>query len=219
MWVYTQADMSPWGCHPLRTCPHAGTLWTMRISIVNSKGGVGKSTSTIYIGCALAAHGTVRVIDLDRQGTATEWAEMCIENGTPLPFPVDIGNEASLRRLEETADYTILDTPPGDPSIVDAALRAADLVIVPAAPSKPDMARVWRTLEIAAPMARTYVLFTAVDRRSKDVQYARADLEAEGAGYFENDIPFRTSISNAMGTVPTRLCNYDRVVEEILEVG
>lgn len=195
-----------------------GYLEDMIIAIVNGKGGVGKSSSAIYLGCALTAFGTVRVLDTDRQGTATDWKERCLEAGTPLPFPVELANVPSLRRLTATTDYTIIDTPPGDPATIDAALRAADLVIVPTAPGETDMARVWETLEVASTIAPSYVLFTAVDRRSRDLQDAQRALEREGAGYFENDIPYRKSVRNALGTIPDRMCNYDRVAAEILEV-
>lgn len=190
----------------------------MKIAIVNSKGGVGKSTSSIYLGAALSRQGTVRVVDTDPQGTATDWAERCIEAGTPLPFEVDVANVVTLKRLTETTDFTLIDTPPGDPTTIDAALRLADLVIVPSAPGVTDMARVWETLEISSALAPSYVLFTAVDRRSRDLKDAKAALEREGAGYFDNDIPFRKDVRNALGRVPDRMFNYDQVAAEILEV-
>ncbi|QVI97673.1 hypothetical protein KFR76_08645 [Corynebacterium diphtheriae] len=42
----------------------------------------------------------------------------------------------------------LINCPPGDPSLIDAALRTADAVIVPTSPSGIEVARMWETLEI-----------------------------------------------------------------------
>lgn len=191
----------------------------MIITMANAKGGVGKSTSAIFLGCALLAHGSVQVLDLDRQGTALEWAERCHEDGTPLPMPVSGANPESLERFRPSTDFTIIDTPPGNPDRIDAGLGLADLVIVPTAPGGIDMSRVWATLRVTSSHAPSYVLFTGVDRRSRDLRDAMEALRLEGAGYFENDIPLRRAVRNALGTVPDRMFNYDRVAAEILEIA
>lgn len=190
----------------------------MIIAIVNTKGGVAKTTSSMYVAAGLARHGSVQVIDADPQGTATDWAARAQEDGDPLSFAVSPGNHASLRNLRPSTDHTVIDTAPGDPRAIDLALAAADLAIVPTSPSPSDMARVWSTLDVAGPQLPTYVLFTAVDRRAKEVEQAMAALAAEGAGYFDNYIPLRKGIRDAFGTgLGERMYNYDAVVGEILE--
>lgn len=191
----------------------------MIIAIINTKGGVAKTTTTIYTGACLAEHGSVRVLDADPQGSATEWAERCDEDGSPLPFPVEIVNRNTLKRLNASTDYTVIDTPPGDPTLIDLALRVADIAVVPTSPSPVDVARVWETIEVATTILPTYVLFTLVDRRANDLRDARAALVREGVGLFDNDIPYRKAVRNALGTVPgPRMHNYDAYVRELLEV-
>lgn len=85
------------------------------IAVVNQKGGVGKTTSTINIAAQLAAgKASVLVVDLDPQGNATSglgigkdaapttYDVLC--NGTPLPNAVQETNVAQLFVLPANAD-------------------------------------------------------------------------------------------------------------------
>ena len=69
------------------------------IAVVNTKGGVGKTTTSVLLAHALSAHGSVELRDADPQGSATEWAERADDAGTPLPFDVVIANQRSLRHV------------------------------------------------------------------------------------------------------------------------
>ena len=63
------------------------------IAAVNLKGGVGKTTAVILIATQLVELGhTVTVLDMDSQGSATDWARIADEDGTPLPFEVRPAN-------------------------------------------------------------------------------------------------------------------------------
>ena len=63
----------------------------MIISIVNLKGGVGKTTTTIYLATAYARMGNpTHVIDLDRQASAVDWAQSAAEDHDPLDFDVTL---------------------------------------------------------------------------------------------------------------------------------
>lgn len=123
---------------------------------MNTKGGVGKTTTSMML--AMAAHRAghdVEVWDADPQGSATLWAMTSEDAGEPLPFEVRAANVAQLRRVESSgrvpdADMVIIDTPPGDPAVVQAAIDVADLVVIPTLASGLDIQRVWPTLEASA---------------------------------------------------------------------
>lgn len=186
--------------------------------MTNTKGGVGKTTSTIYLACALAKSMSVEVIDIDMQGSATEWAQRAEEAGDPLPFPVRSANLSQLRRLESDADVTLIDTPPGDHRLIDAALSVADLAVIPSAPSALDMSRVWETESVASSHAPTYVLLTQVDTRARGREAAMAALEQQGVGHFETVIGMREAIRQSFGRNPSDdLYRYEDAAAELLE--
>ena len=102
------------------------------ISIVNTKGGVGKTTTAVYLATALAAQYRVILLDADPQGSATSWATDAFEAGDQLDFEVRPANAPIVRRCRDIdADLVIIDTPPGDSQTITAALDVADVVIIP----------------------------------------------------------------------------------------
>lgn len=61
------------------------------IALESSKGGTGKTTSTVHLACALATTGAYRqvtVVDADPQHSTADWADAAARAGDPLPFPV-----------------------------------------------------------------------------------------------------------------------------------
>ncbi|MFQ6486131.1 ParA family protein [Brachybacterium epidermidis] len=191
----------------------------MKVVMTNTKGGVGKTTSTIYLACALAKHVWVEVCDADPQGSATEWAQRATDAGDPLPFEVRSANMAQLRRLDSEAEVVLIDTPPGNPQLIDAALRAADIAIIPSAPSALDMSRVWETETVASSHVPTYVLLTQVDTRARGGAAAMSVLDEQGVGHFETAIGMREAIRQSFGLNPGNdLYRYEDAARELLEV-
>ena len=112
------------------------------IVLATQKGGSGKST--LAIGLALAAiqagH-SVRLIETDSQGTLSNWqsrrpyAEPLVE---PVYVAADI--EQRLQSLgNEGVSLTIVDTAGGTSAATTAAIRHADLCLIPARPSVADI--------------------------------------------------------------------------------
>ncbi|WP_312917537.1 ParA family protein [Kocuria sp.] len=114
----------------------------MKIALLNSKGGCGKTTSAMFLAQVAANRGHVaEVWDSDPQASATRWAE-----AADLPFDVVPANIATMRR-PVSDKYVFIDTPPGNPQILTAAAEAADLVIIPTMASMSDMDRTWATID------------------------------------------------------------------------
>lgn len=120
----------------------------MNIVVSNVKGGVGKTTSAVYLAAAAAARGreAVFLVDSDPQGSAAEWFEQNPVEGVEL---IEAPSERTVvRALSNSDGIVVVDTPPGDERIVRAALRRADAVVIPTRAGGIEPSRVLATLEM-----------------------------------------------------------------------
>ena len=118
------------------------------VAFVSQNGGSGKST--IASSVAVAAHQTnekVCVIDMDPQGSLTNWARLRAAGDIEVVASGGAGLPALLVALEgRGVTLALLDTPGAEGAASLAAMRVADLNIVPSRPSLFDLrasARAW----------------------------------------------------------------------------
>lgn len=115
------------------------------IAILNQKGGVGKTTLSINIARALQkGEFNVVLVDADPQGSARDWNDA--NDGKVLPvlgldrksLPADIKNITGF-------DFAIVDGAPQTKELAIAAIKAADVVLIPVQPSSLD---IWATNDL-----------------------------------------------------------------------
>lgn len=190
------------------------------VGFIHSKGGVGKTTLAIMIALSLEHAGfQVELLDSDPQGSATRWSERAEDVGTPLPF--DVRSAPSARSLRAavssaSADIAVIDTPPGTPEVLDAAVDLVDLALIPSGASPMDIDRVWPTMQLLAHRP-TAVVLNAIDARESVSSVAREVLESEGIPVAEATIPMRASARRAFGTIPDVAEHYRALAKEVLE--
>lgn len=74
-----------------------------RIALINQKGGVGKTTTTVNLGAALARAGRrVVVIDLDPQANLSLHLDVQLASGEPSSYAVLLGNSSFAAALRDT---------------------------------------------------------------------------------------------------------------------
>lgn len=190
----------------------------VRIAFVHTKGGVGKTTSSVLLATAAVRRGLdVELLDADPQSSASRWAEVASRRGDALEFPVVGVSAQQLRNYSSSSGWQIIDTPPGNAVEIQAAIDTADLVIVPTHPSPLDIDRVWPTLQTMGDKMVGVLIIGVIERR-RLYHETREVFEQEGVPTFYNSVPERENIRAMFGTNPEELYNFDDICQEILEI-
>lgn len=194
----------------------------MIVSVVNTKGGVSKTTTSVFLASELARREPDRQIvlaDLDKQGSATEWADRAHDNGDPFPFKVIVSNVKRLPRIAQEMGpeaALFIDTPPGDSAVIQAAIEMSDFVIVPTQAAGLDLSRVWETLPVITTQMYA-VLITSARLGTNLLTDTIATLEEQGISRFDTIVPLREHIRTAYGLRPPHDVAYSDVLIEMLE--
>lgn len=111
------------------------------IAFVTQKGGSGKTT--LAISCAVAAEQAghkALMLDMDPQGSAEVWYQDREAETPRLARITSSELEVAIRNAKSAGfDIIMIDTPGRDDPATAAAIRAADLCVVPCRPTPADM--------------------------------------------------------------------------------
>ena len=113
---------------------------TIIISVLNQKGGSGKTTISSNLAHAIALDSLkVLLVDSDPQGSLRDWNEA---NGGELIPVVGLDRETlpkDLKAISDGYDFVIIDGAPQIAKMSVAAVKAANLVLIPVQPSPYDI--------------------------------------------------------------------------------
>jgi chromosome partitioning protein len=196
----------------------------MRLGLVSSKGGTGKTTSAVSLAMVLHRLGRTLAVDCDPQGSLMSWSEEAADQGQPLPFTVvsmptrDV--HVRLADLGAGYEHVVVDTPPGDLGIIRSAILASSVVLVPVSPTGLDLNRIRPTFEILAEIGVSHpvdvgVLLTKVRRGTRSARTARETLAEHGYPALNTEIPLAEHFAAAFGTVPAVVGEYWELLGEL----
>jgi chromosome partitioning protein len=118
----------------------------MNLVVSNVKGGVGKTTTAVYLAAVAARRGRdpVVLVDADPQGSTAEWYDTDPIEGVELVEGPSVRTVTKAMQHEDA--LVVVDTPPGEGTLVQAALGRADAVIIPTRAGGVEPNRVLATL-------------------------------------------------------------------------
>src|SRR3954447_6092965 len=141
----------------------------MNIVVTNLKGGVGKTTSAVYLAAVAAEAGhDVVLIDADRQASSALWlAERPIDGVEVVEAPSE---RMLLRAMARHDGVVIVDTPPGDERLVQSAIKEADSVVIPTRAGGVEYPRVTVTLGLVPARTPRGLVVSAARLGTNDLQ-------------------------------------------------
>lgn len=123
----------------------------MIVSILNQKGGAGKTTISINLARAMLLDSSkdekVLLIDSDPQGSARDWhakADGMLLDVIGLDRPT---LDKDVRTVAHTYDWIFIDGAPSLSSMAIAAIKCSDVILIPVQPSPYDL---WATEDLVS---------------------------------------------------------------------
>lgn len=182
------------------------------ITVAQHKGGSGKTTVSAQLAAAfIKRNWKVATIDADPQGSLTMWnaardARLGDNNTLTHVQASSWQVRREVERLVQENDVVIIDSPPHAESEASVAIRAADLVLVPAQPSALDIWAVKPTINLILREGKEgFVVMNRVVARSKLNEMicdkvAMLDIPALSQ-CFGNRVAYASSIIQGLGVV------------------
>ena len=177
------------------------------ICVFSNKGGSGKTTIAVHLALAYAQLAKTALLDVDPQGTATEWLKRrSSELKSPLAVPCT-GREAVERALRlaraEQFKFILLDLPPHSSAQIAWLIKEATLILVPTRASAADLVTIKQTVDLvhAAERRAGFILnaFRPQLVEAREIAPILADYKLPIIGSFGDRVAFSRGLPMGLG--------------------
>jgi chromosome partitioning protein len=208
-------------------CWQNALMTGLSVALANLKPGTGKTTSAVWLAHVFARAGnTVLLVDADPSGSALEWSDLAAIDPRITPqeaFPfriVALPSRELHRRLPDIArddDVVIIDTPQIEDhaAIARSALRYADEIVIPCAPTPIEINRttpvrdeIAEVREMRVTPVRSAILLNRSLARAHSTADARQALEGLGYEVLATAVPRLEVYAQSFG-LPIRHAGLD----------
>ena len=156
------------------------------VSVVQSKGGVGKSTLAAQLAVACLGRGyRIAIVDVDRQGSLVAWRASRERVAAQVGGELDVEASSAwrlpyvLQRLGRDQDLIVIDGPSGRGSDFQAITKESDLLLIPCQPTGLDL---WATRSLLADCrdlaGKALVVLNRMPPRGKAAALIRQELRS-----------------------------------------